>query len=237
MVQLIVNRKTEAKRKAARKAKRERAPNAIALAVRAFAVELGLDFDSLRDEQRGDVFERFAAFHILRRFHEQELEPLKLGQLITPRDADLALDCLVMMVAGRLIHSLEALDEALEAALEEGDGPLVIHAVAIRSTRANRFDPEKFSGFAERVSHFFDTLGDDTGGAAEGDPLSMQRALMRRAAKRAAAKDRRLRLSVYAYYAALGSWSDGEDKAELLRQARSALGAVDWAQIGAGAAV
>lgn len=237
---LILNRKTEAKRKAARKAKRERAPNAIALAVRSFALELGLDFNSLRDDQRGDVFERFAAFHVLRRFHEQELEPLKLGRLITPREADLSLDCLVIMIGGRLIDSLEALDEAIEAAFDDKDGPLVVHAVAIRSTRANRFEPEKVLGFAESVSQFFDSVSEIASpvpAPAGEDPLSAQRALLRRAARRASADNRRIRLSVYAYYAALGNWSDGEDKKDLLDQSRSALNAVEWSAVGCGSPV
>ncbi|MEL6979424.1 MAG: AIPR family protein [Pseudomonadota bacterium] len=245
MVQLILNRKTEAKRKAARKAKRERAPNAIATAVRSFAVELGMDFDTLRDDQRGDVFERFAAFHVLRRFHEQELEPLKLGALIAPRDADM-LDCLVLMIGGRLIDSAAALEEALEASFDQKEGPLPLHAVAIRATRANRFDPEKFVGFAEAVSGFFETVGEageiaafesEPALAAPRDPLAGQAALIGRAATRAKAEGRALRLSVYAYYAALGNWADGEDRAELLAQGRMALSAVDWSAVGGGAAV
>ncbi|MCI4665080.1 MAG: AIPR family protein [Neomegalonema sp.] len=226
MLQLAVGRKQETTRKAARRGKKKRPPNAVAVAVREFAAELGLDFGALSDEQRGEVFERFAAFHVLRRFHDQELEPLKVGSLVTSREGEGALHCMVMMVNGRIVEDSAALDAVLEVAAEQ----MAVSFAAVQATRANRFEPEKMVRFVDEVAAFFE-------GDAVDAALAPKRALLAQLRARAFESKIALRVSVYGYFAALGHWNDESGAAEALREGRRRVGSVKWlAQSGDGGA-
>ncbi len=217
MLQMMTTRRTEPARKAPRRGKKKRPPNAVAVAVREFAAELGLDFNTLTDAERGGVFERFATFHILRRFHDQELEPLKIGALIPRQENASALDCVVMMLNDRIIDSAEALDAALEAAADR----LSVSFAAIHATRANRFEPENMARFVGEIARFFE-------GAEVDEALAPKRALLAQLRARAFEAKIGLRVSVYGYFAALGHWSPDSGAAEALRDGRRRGGAVKW---------
>ncbi len=230
MLKLVASKKPSLDRRDAgrrlKKSRKRRAPNAITIAQREFAAELGLDYDALSDKERGDVFERFAAFHILRRFHEQELEPLQLGRLLLPADEQAPLDCVAVMVDGRLVDSPEEVDELLEEARES----VSIALVMVRASRSNRFDPERIGAFVDAACGFL--RGDSVAGDGEegglGGGLGDRRALLGHVITQAEALDLSARIGVWAYLAALGAW-DGDAAKEIeLRRARDTIGATPW---------
>ena len=221
MLHLVVNRKSEARKRKAKTVKRRRAPNAISVAVREFATELGLDFFALDDAARGRVFERFAAFHILRRFHEQELEPRALDPMLLPASDSPWLNCVALLVDGRLVTS----EEALAAALEDAEERPTVAFVLIEATRANRFDLERIEKFGDAAQRFLQETSSETDSAALRSVHAMKDRLFAQAAESGVQPV----VSVFCYYAALGSWEGGSDdapaRAALLARIRGALSA------------
>ncbi|MEO1502946.1 MAG: AIPR family protein [Pseudomonadota bacterium] len=207
-----------------RRARKERAPEAIVVAQREFAAEIGLDFDRLRDHERGALFERFAAFHILRRFHEQELAPTDLRRLVIGASHDNQLDCVVLMIDGLIVDSVEEIDAALDLADDGVNATLVF----IQATRSNRFDREKISAFVNGASSFCAERPD----FIENEDLQRKRHLKERLFAAARESEARLSISIFGYFAALGAWraeDRDENKEGELRRGRRILGDLPWA--------
>ena len=214
---------TKSARKAKRKkAKKPRATTALGAAQRRFAAELGLDFDSAADADKGAIFERFAAFQTLRRFHAPDIDPQSIGapQKMAP---SAPLDRLTLLIGGQIIDSPNQIDGALDLA---SDG-LKADIVAIRATRANRFEPQAITAFAASLEASM--LAVASAGHSRAAPsapagVGLIHALRERAAKLGV----RLKLSLYGYYAALGVWSEEREGAPALAAGRRALSAIDW---------
>ena len=203
--------KLRPKRKKGRKSKPQ---SVLSTAQRRFAAELGVDYDAAPDAEKGALFERFATFHTMRRFHAPDIE---LNEAIPVGAANERLDTLSMFAGGAIVRSTDQLEAQLDLA---ADG-LRIDLVAIRATRANRFDSDVLASFADQLG---ETLQSATSSGtvgtvasdADGDPLP---ALLRRAE----ALGLRVRLSLYAYYVALGTWSEDREAASALAAARGRL--------------
>lgn len=216
MLQLVPSRRGS--RKSVRKDRKKRPPNAIAVAVREFALELGLEFETLSDADRGAVFEKFAAFHILRRFHEQELEPARLAGLLNEGADDI--DCIALMLEGRIIRSAEEIDTLLD----EAQGRLAVSFAAIKASRANRFDATKCNAFFARVAGFFQGVE-----AADGGELESECALAAHLRHSAERNKVELNVSVFCYYAALGSWGEnGEERTVRDKGRERVMASADW---------
>lgn len=209
--------------KRGRRARKERAPDAISMAQREFAAEIGLDFDRMKDHERGALFERFAAFHILRRFHEQELSPGSLSRLVIGAAHDNQLDCVILMIDGGIVDSAEAIDAALDAASDTVNATIIF----IQATRSNRFDRDKISAFVNGASSFCAEHPD----FIENEDLQRKRALKEHLFARASEGGHHLTVSIYGYFAALGAWraeDRDENKEGELRRGRRTLGDLPW---------
>ncbi len=230
MLQSIASRKSDVKKRSGKGARRHRPPNAIVLAVRDFAKELGLDFDKLKDSERGALFERFATFHILRRFHEQELEPRLVDEMLSQNAPDASVSCVIAILNGQVLED----DEAIDRAIADGTGFVSLSIVAITASRANRFDPDKLEEFVDGSADILEAMGAPVTEASRQSGVTavgVDSALLERIGKlRGATEDsgQKLLISVYGYYAALANWSDATTPAEALLRGRRRVKAIDW---------
>lgn len=219
MLQLVQSRRSLSRRKPERRSKKKRPPNAIGVAVREFAREMGVDFDALPDGDRGAVFERFAAFHILRRFHEQELEPARMRDLLSSQEA--SADCVALMINGGIVCDAQEIDAILETCGET----LSFSYAIIKASRSPRFEPERRAAFVEAVCGF---LSDAPSGRAPGG-LRRAAELAQRLTDGAKAAGVTLSGSAYCYYAGLGAWELSEaSTAALIETRRTMNAAATW---------
>ena len=205
-----------------KKARKPRATTALGAAQRRFAAELGLDYDAAADAGKGAIFERFAAFQTLRRFHAPDVEPQALGdpQKTTP---NAPLDRLILLIGGQIIDNADQIDASLDLA---SDG-LKAEIVAIRATRANRFEPQAIANFAASLeASMLAAAGAEHSRAAPAAPAGV--GLIHALRERAGQLGVRLKFSLFGYYAALGVWSEERDGAPALAAGRRALGQIEW---------
>lgn len=212
-------RRTERKRRK-RRDKKVRPSNTLAIAQRRFASELGRDFEALSEAERGALFEYFASFHILRRFHAQEMEAPELEGLTVSGDVEGRVDCAALFIAGKLVAS----PEDIEAALSVAEAQANVDIVAIRATRANRFEETKLREFSEAVVAMADCAEPTLADAQSRAPS----ALLGHARAVAAEMDLKINLRLFGYYTALGNWDPESANADLLAEARGAMGVYDW---------
>ncbi|MCI4662722.1 MAG: AIPR family protein [Neomegalonema sp.] len=212
---------TRADRK--RRKKREKKPrpaNALTISQRRFAAEIGRDFDALDDAERGALFEYFATFHILRRFHAQEIEPLSLETLTVSAQDEGRVDTAALLIAGHLVRSVDEIETALEMAEAETN----VDIIAIRASRANRFDENVIIQFGLAVDAMVRAAVPMRAHASDRSPA----ALLSHIRAWGEAAGLKLNIRLFSYYSALGKWDDESDAAFYLREARANLAEADW---------
>lgn len=215
---------TAARRRAKRKKdKKPRPQSAMATAQRRFWSELGLSYDAMSDGEKAAAFERFAAFHVMRRLHAPDIAPSDIDEVFSeteaaaPSAADTGdrLTSLALIVGGSLVQNVDQ----IKARLDLASNGVKAELVAIRATRANRFDPRAIESFADAIA---ERLDGDLGPGATAEQGGLPGLL---AELRARAEKLNLEhtLAVSAYFVSQGAWSEDKEAAPSMAAARQNL--------------
>lgn len=171
-----------------------------------FAHELGKNLEGLDTNERNSVFEQFAAFYVLRRWHVRDLKAGTLPAITIGGVYDQQLDGVAILVNGRVITR----EDQIEPAFAAEDDP-TLRFIFLQSTTSNKFDRAKMNTFSIGVANFWHNNDYDPAN----EDLIQARDLKDKVYE-AFREESGGRLHFHLYYICLGNWrteSDFDDSA------------------------
>ncbi len=118
---------------------------------RRFCGRKGIDFDTLTPAQKSTLFEHFAAYVLLRRWHLEDLDPTETDSIIIGGHFDHQLDAAAVVMGDQLITTAEQFEQVASQPEET-----VVNLIFVQSTMTERFDLQKMQVFVNGAQMFLE---------------------------------------------------------------------------------
>jgi len=115
-----------------------------------FARSLGMNLEGLDSNERNAVFEQFAAYYVLRRWHVRDLKPILLPSISIGGVYDQQLDAVAILLNDKVITHESQIEPVLAA-----EDEVSLRVIFLQATTSNKFDRAKMNTFSIGVVNFW----------------------------------------------------------------------------------